>query len=199
MIQNTDPTLQQNYFSPTQIADTDASLANFRIDVPTIQTVNGFCVGDNIADKKLLDDAAAQVFDSTTTTGTNITVDPASYILIIDINNDPNETSNSLYLGVNNSNQQKALDLSVTDPNLQRHVYLFADYYGDGDATTPIPTVISIYNNSGQVVWSFGDTIEVADPSNPTERLVYSASNSSIRKSFVDFDFGTMNTRSIKK
>lgn len=198
MIQNTDPATQQNYFSPTQIADTDASLANFRIDVATTQTANSFCVGGNTQDdKKSFDDATFQTIDSTTGTA-NVTINSAAYVFAIDINNDPTNSFNELLLAVNNSQTDQTLNLTVSNPNITRYAILVTDFHGDGDNTKPIPTTVSIYNTNNEVIWSFGELIQ--HPENDySPLLVYTINNSSVRKSFVNFDIGTMNVTQTRK
>lgn len=196
MIQNTDPTLQQNYFSPTQIADTDAALANFRIDVATAQTANSFCVGSNLQDKKTFDDAGFVSINAASGT-VSVPVESAAYVFAIDINNDQTNPFNELLLAVNNDPQAQTLNLTVSDPNTTRYYIKDNNYLGDGDATTPIPTTVSIYNSNGEVIWSFGEII-LHPPDDNSPLLVYTMNNSSVRKTFVNFDIGTMNTRSIK-
>lgn len=192
MIQNTDTTSQENYFSPTLLQETDASLANFRIAVATTQTANSFCVGSNLQDKKTFDDAGFITVDSTSGT-VSVQIESAAYVFAIDVNNDPSNSFNELLLAVNNDSQTQTLDLTVADPNTTRYYIKDNNYLGDGDATTPIPTSVSIYNSNGEVIWSFGEIIQ-HPPNDNTPLLVFTMNNSSVRKSFVDFDFGTMNT-----
>ena len=197
MIQNTDPTLQQNYFSPTQIADTDASLANFRIDVnSTIPTATAFWVGSNNVDVKRFDDLGFQTID-VNTTGASASIGPSSYLFAIDIydDSDPTNWFNEALLAVNNSDTAQTFDLTVTDPHITRHAIIVGDFVGESQ-TVPIPTNVALLNNNGEKIWSFGEIIQHPE-NDPTPLLVYTINNSQIRKSFVNFDFGGMNTRKI--
>jgi hypothetical protein len=197
MIQNTDPTLQQNYFSPTQIADTDAALANFRIDVSaTTPTANAFWVGNNNVDIKRFDDLGFQTID-VNTTAASASIGPSSYLFAIDIydDSDPTNWFNEALLAVNNSDTPQTFDLTVTDPHITRHAIIVGDFVGEGQ-TVPIPTNVALLNSNGEKIWSFGELIQHAEGDN-TPLLVYTINNSQIRKSFVNFDFGGMNTKKI--
>lgn len=197
MIQNTDPTLQQNYFSPTQIADTDASLANFRIDVSSTPTAVAFWVGNNRDDIKTLNDPGFQTIDVNTTTQTSATIGRSSYLFAIDIydDSDPTNWFNEALLAVNNSDTDQTFDLTVTNPHITRHYITVGDFAGGGQ-TVPIPTNVALLNNNGEKIWSFGELIQHPEGDN-TPLLVYTINNSQIRKSFVNFDFGGMNTKKI--
>ena len=172
-------------------------MANFRISVDSTPTAVAFWVGNNNEDIKTLNDLGFQINDVNTPGSASI--GPSSYLFAIDIydDTDPANWFNEALLAVNNSDTAQTFDLTVTDPHITRHSIIVGDFQGGGQ-TVPIPTNVALLNSNGEKIWSFGELIQHPQD-DPSPLLVYTINNSQIRKSFVNFDFGGMNTRNIKK
>lgn len=180
-----------NYYEPFLVSDSEQGTAN--IEVRTVETLGAFCLGKegniNVTDDKVqfseLTIATPDPQNPNEPLG--ILVNPGSYIVVITQNNADNKLFNEIYIGVNNSEANATVPITIEENKVKRYLVV-SDWIGSAGQTTAIPTQCYLYNDKNTISLIFGDDENMGDDNIPDNQ--FSTAIIQLLKSKYVLDFG---------